>query len=186
MHTGGQRNLYKIQEQLLDVSGPLICLWADLMRKEASLSAEDVLLTVQRALVLLGSASHAISLERRRIAWARLNPKLKTLATESYEKRETNLFGPTFMEKATKRVEANKALEKVTGSTPQGGAPPHKKLRIQGRKQDDLGSFLSKGASAQCSGRQNQRQQPYTYTRFPKAQPFTRAISSYKRKVNFH
>ena len=104
-HWGAEKPLYKIQEQLLDVSGPLTSLWADLMRKEASLSAEDVLLTLQRALVLLGSASHAISLECRRIAWARLNPKLKTLATESYEKRETNLFGPTFMEKATKHVE---------------------------------------------------------------------------------
>ena len=72
-HWGAEKPLYKVQEQLLDVSGPLTCLWADLMRKEASLSAEDVLLTVQRALVLLGSASHAISLERRRIAWARLN-----------------------------------------------------------------------------------------------------------------
>ena len=65
------------------------------MRKEDSLSAEDVLLTVQRALVLLGSASHAISLERRRIAWARLNPKLKALTTESYERRET-VFSPEF------------------------------------------------------------------------------------------
>ena len=184
-HWGAEKPLYKIQEQLLDVSGPLTYLWADLMKKEVSLSTEDVLLTVQRALVLLGSASHSISLERRRIAWARLNPKLKALATENYEKRETNLFGPTFMEKATKRVEANKALEKVTGSTPQAGAPPHKKPRIQGRKQDDLRSFLSKGASAQCGGRQNQRHQPYTYTRFPKTQYFSRA-TTYKRKVNSH
>ena len=51
MYTEG-KPLYKLQEQLLDVSGPLTCLWADLMRKEASLSAEDILLTVQRALVL--------------------------------------------------------------------------------------------------------------------------------------
>ena len=103
-HWGAEKPLYKIQEQLLDVSGPLTCLWADLMRKENSLSAEDVFLTVQRALLLLGSALHAISLEHRQIAWARLNPKLKALATDNYEKRETNLFGPTFMEKATKRV----------------------------------------------------------------------------------
>ena len=80
--------------------------------EEGSLPVEDILLTVQCALVLLGSASHSISLECRQIAWARLNPKLKALATENYEKRETNLFGLTFMEKATKWVEANKALEK--------------------------------------------------------------------------
>ena len=111
---------------------------------------------------------------------------MKALATENYEKRETNLFGPTFMEKATKRVEANKALEKVTGSTPQGGAPPYKKPRMQGRKQDHLRSFLSKGALAQCGSRQNQHYQPYTYTRFPKTQYFSRASSTYKRKVNSH
>ena len=61
------------------------------MKQEASLSMEDVFLTVQRALVLLGGASYTISLERRQIPWARLNPKLKTLATENYEKKETNL-----------------------------------------------------------------------------------------------
>ena len=98
---------------------------------------------------------------------------LKALATENYEKRETNIFGPTLTEKATNPVEANKALEKVTGSTLQAGAPPHKKPWIQGRKQDDLRSFLSKGTSAQCGSRQNQRHQPYTYTRFPKTQYFS-------------
>ena len=45
-HWGAEKPLYKIQEQVLDVSGPLTCLWADLMRKEASHSAEDVLVTV--------------------------------------------------------------------------------------------------------------------------------------------
>ena len=49
-HWGAEKPLYKIQGQLLDVSGPLTCLWADLKRKENSLSVEDVLLTVQCAL----------------------------------------------------------------------------------------------------------------------------------------
>ena len=51
------------------------------------MSNEDVLL---RVLVLLDSASHAISLERRKIAWARINHKLKSLALGDYKKRETN------------------------------------------------------------------------------------------------
>ena len=64
-HWGAEKPLYKIQEQLLDVSGPLTCLWADLMKKVVSLSMEDVLLTIKRALVLLGSTSRSISLERK-------------------------------------------------------------------------------------------------------------------------
>ena len=56
--------LYKIQDQLLDVTGPLMCLWADLLNKEAKVLREDTLWLLQRALVPLGSTSHAITLER--------------------------------------------------------------------------------------------------------------------------
>ena len=112
-HFGAEKSLYKIQEQLLDVAGPLTCLWADLLNKQAEVSPEDILL-IQRALVLLGSASHSISQERRKIAWSRINPQLKSLATEEYSKRETNLFGPGFLEKASKRLEAEKTLSKVS------------------------------------------------------------------------
>jgi len=80
----------------------------DVLNKEVKVSQEDTLLLLQRALVLLGSASHAITLERRKIAWSRINPKLKALATEEYEKRKTNLFGPGFLEKASKRLEAER------------------------------------------------------------------------------
>ncbi len=38
-----------------------------------------------------------ISLERRKIAWGKINPKLKSLAMEDYPKREANLFGPGFL-----------------------------------------------------------------------------------------
>ena len=87
-HYGSEKSLYKLQEQVLDVAGPLIYLWSDLFNREARVSNEDVLLLIQRALVLLGSASHAISLKRRKIAWSRTNRKLKSLASEDYEKRD--------------------------------------------------------------------------------------------------
>lgn len=61
-------------------------------------SHEDILLLVQRALVMIGSVSHAITTEHRKIAWARVNPKLKGLASEEYGDRETNLFSPGFLE----------------------------------------------------------------------------------------
>lgn len=74
--------MFKVQEQVLEVTGTLTCPWADLLNKNAQVSSEDILLLIQRALVPLGSAAHTITLESRKIAWARINPKLKSLATE--------------------------------------------------------------------------------------------------------
>ena len=139
-HFGSEKSLYKLQAQLVNVAGPLTCLWADLLNKEARVSAEDTLLLMQRALVLLGSASHAISQERRKIAWTRINPKLKSLASEDYDKRETNLFGPGFLEKASKRIEVDKTMEKVATPSHKGG-PSYKRARYENDK-SDLRSFF--------------------------------------------
>ena len=62
-HFGSEKTLFEIQEMVLEVAGPLTCLWADLLNKQANITPEDTLLLVQRALVLLGSTSHTISLE---------------------------------------------------------------------------------------------------------------------------
>ena len=62
---------------------------------------------IQRVLVLLGGTSQAISVERRRIAWARINPKLKAL---NYEDRKGDLFGPGFLDKASKKMDADRAM----------------------------------------------------------------------------
>ena len=57
--------MFKIQEEFLGV-GPLTCLWADTVNPGVEVDKEQIVLLVQRA--LLGSASHSISLERRKIA----------------------------------------------------------------------------------------------------------------------
>ncbi len=142
MSLSAEKTLYKIQD--------------------ATVSAEDTVLLIQRALVLLGSASHAISQERRKIAWTRINPKFKSLATEEYSKREDNLFGPGFLEKAFKRVEVEKTLSKVSGNAGnQQGPPPSKRRRYESDERD-LRSFLAKGAPARYGGRKNQH--PYQPT----------------------
>ena len=107
-------------------------------------SKEDIVMLVQRALVLLGSASNTITLERRKIAWSRFNPKLKSLANEEYEKRKTSLFGPGFLEKASKRIEASKTLDKVSYNP--SHPLPKKRARFDNDK-DDLRHFLSRGRS---------------------------------------
>ena len=127
------------------------------------MSAEDTLLLIQRALVLLGSASHAISQDRRKIAWTRINPKLKSLASENYDK--SNLFGPGFLEKASKRIEVDKTMEKVATPSHKGG-PSYKRPMYENDK-SDIRSFLSKGAPAKYGGRKYQRQQlHYPQNRF--------------------
>ena len=80
---GSEETLYKIQEQLLEVTGLLAYLWSDLTRPDAKPTNEQIVQLVQRALVLVGSTSHAISIERRKIAWGRIKLSLKTLATEA-------------------------------------------------------------------------------------------------------
>jgi len=47
-HFDAVRTIYNVQEQLLDVSGPLTCLWSDLSTPEAEVSVEQVLLLLQR------------------------------------------------------------------------------------------------------------------------------------------
>ena len=136
-HFATEKALYNTQKQLLDVTGPLTCLWADLLNKEAKASPEDILLLIQRALVLLGSASHSISIERRQTVWAKMNPKLRSLGSEEYGERGTDLFGPGFLEKASKRLEVEKILAKVAKPLPQSV----KKGRYENDK-SDLRSFF--------------------------------------------
>ena len=158
---GSEKTLYRVQEQLLDTAGPLICLWADLLNKDAMVSKEDIVMLVQRALVLLGSASNTITLERRKIAWSRFNPKLKSLASEEYEKRK---ISSGFLEKASKQIEASKTLKKVSYNPSR--PLPKKRARFDNDK-DDLRHFLSRGAPTRYGNRKNQHQQPYTsYTKF--------------------
>ena len=158
-HFGAEKSMYKIQEHILDVAGPLTCLWADLLNKEA-ITPDQTLLLIQRALVLLGTASHYVSQERRKVAWSRINPNLKSLASEDYSKRESKLFGP---EKASKKLEADKTLSKVSDKP---GGPSRKRSRYENDR-SDLRSFLAKGTPARYGGRKPQRHQPYSsYTRF--------------------
>ena len=43
-HFGSEKTLFKIQEMVLEVPGPLTCLWADLLNKQANITPEDTLL----------------------------------------------------------------------------------------------------------------------------------------------
>jgi len=155
-HFGTEKTLYRLQEQLLEVTGPLTCLWSDLTRPGGEPSKEQMVHLLQRALVQVGSTSQAINIERRKIAWGRINPGMKTLAKETYDNRKNNLFGPGFLEKASKKIDADKALAKVVHD----GSNTRKRPFEDDPK--DLRRFLSQGAPAQYGSRGKQRQfKPY-------------------------
>jgi len=162
---GAEKNMFRIQEQLLEVGGPLSCLLANLVNPEVEVDREAIIQVVQRALVLLGSASHSISLERRKVAWARINLDLKSLALEDYSDRQNQLFGPGFLEKASKRLELDKAFAKVT-------APPlNPKKRNRSEEHEDLRCFLSRGAPSQYGSRGQKRPQKKLYHNQPSKFP---------------
>jgi len=56
--------------------------------------------------VLLSSASHFTTQERRRVAWSRINPSTVSLLQEDMEesKKESTLFGGGFLERAAKKA----------------------------------------------------------------------------------
>ena len=181
-HYGSEKSLYRIQEAVLEVAGPLTCLWRDLMDKDTPLTMEDTLLSIQRALVLLGTASHSISHERRKVAWGKINPKLKSLASEDYSKREADLFGPGFLEKASK-IEMEKTISKVSNT--QSSSSSSKRPRYY-RDKTDLRSFLSKGAPARYGGRNFQRRQPYVPpARFQSARYFRQPKAGHHNQSKF-
>ena len=154
-HFGQEKTLFSIQGELLKVGGPLTCLWADMINPDVEPDKEKIALLVQRALVLLGSASHSITVERRKIAWSRINPSLKSLAMEQYEGRKDNLFGLGFLEKASKKLGSDKALAKVT-------APGNPRKRNHPDDTSDLRHFLSNGAPSKNGSKGLQRQtKPY-------------------------
>ena len=97
-HFGSEKTLYKLQGQVLDLAGPLTCLWADLLNADVKVKRKDVLLLVQWILVLLGSVSNSITQERRQISWSCLNPLIKDfyLEEEDKGKKGTTLFGGVF------------------------------------------------------------------------------------------
>ena len=63
-HFGLKKFLVEFQEQLLEIAGPLTCLWMDLLDQNPTLMQEDILLRLKRVLILFGGASYTNPQER--------------------------------------------------------------------------------------------------------------------------
>jgi hypothetical protein len=138
------------------------------LNKEAKVSPENILLLIQRALVLLGSASHSISIERHKTVWAKMNPKLRSLGSEEYGERGTDLFGPGFLEKASKRLEVEKTLAKVAKPLPQSV----KKGRYENNKSDPRSFFIQGRFGSVREREESPPPQPYIFSRFQKGRRY--------------
>lgn len=116
------------------MAGPLTCLWADLLNQDATVTPENIILLLQRVLVLLGSASYNVTQERRRVALSQVNPTINSLPddTEEAKEKDKTLFGGGFLKKATKRIEEEKVLAKVAGAGHK--PPPVKRHRLDNKK----------------------------------------------------
>ena len=77
---------------------------------------QEVILLVQRVLCLLGSASHSITLERRKVAWSMPQTHPLLLQEEKEKEKDITLFGGGFLEQVTKRQEDEKVTSQFTRS----------------------------------------------------------------------
>lgn len=104
--------LFHLHRLLLDVMGPLACLWGNMSSDEQFCRA-DGLRIIEAAMCLLGNASWCATLERRKAVLAKINPKLAPVAYETFENRGKLLFGPTIEANIGSFMTGSKALREA-------------------------------------------------------------------------
>ena len=110
--------LSRMHQFWLDAVAPLTAI---LEGSEAGeLTAEQAYAAAQSALCLLGNANNHMAQERHKRILMNVNPALKSMVEEenAFQQATPMLFGEEFAKKATDRVEAVKAIKKITFSKP--------------------------------------------------------------------
>jgi len=92
------------------------------------------------------------------VAWSRVNPSTVGLLKEDTEdsKKENTLFGRGFLERATKRLEDEKAITKVTGN--RFGTKPQQKCQ---QDPNDLRYFFGEAPTRYGGGKPQHRKLYY-------------------------
>ena len=112
----------RITPCLLDLLDVVATLTAILKGPDAGkLTPEQAYAATQSALCLLGIENDHMAQERRKRVLINVNPALKSTAEEEnvFQQAAPMLFGEEFAKKATERVEAMKAIKKITYSKPE-------------------------------------------------------------------
>ena len=97
-----------------------LCLGYSKGSDAGKLTPEQAYAAAQSALCLLGNANNHMVQERRKRVLMNVNHALKSMAEEenTFQQAAPMLFGKEFAKKATDRVEAVKAIKKITYSKP--------------------------------------------------------------------
>ena len=119
----------KIQSSLLYAANPLAKLWSEVVEQgldqdpKALIPIADVLDTIQRALVLLGSANNTISETRHEIALGAAHSLFRKYAKGDFSETGTDLFGKAFKEVLVQKVDTDSALSKVVSIANKSAGP---------------------------------------------------------------
>ena len=108
--------LFSVQNLLLEVSGPLLCLWSNLLDETRTISRPEIIQIILVSMVLLVNASNSITVERRKAILSKINGKYIRLADERFEDRGTQLFGPTLKTKIDSMMHSSETLSKASKS----------------------------------------------------------------------
>ena len=121
---GVDKEAKKLQDQLLDIVGPLSMAFEHISSCQENeddsgtitLPTQDVdglYACLSEALALLGSVNAQYKVQRRKQVLDKVNPQISSLASEPFPDGGKNLFGPSFEEKELKRNETVKILSKA-------------------------------------------------------------------------
>ena len=108
-----------IQSALLRCTGPLTCLWSELIDNEllksedAVINVQDVMNVLQRTLVLLGNTNELISQARRCSILRACDQDLEKYGKEPPNNNKEFLFGKEFCSQLKSQVESDKTLTQV-------------------------------------------------------------------------
>ena len=108
-----------IQAALLRCTGPLSCLWAELIdndllkSEDAVINVHDVLNVLQCTLVLLGNANELVSQTRRCSILRAVDQDLEKYGKEPPSNNQEFLFGKEFCSQLKTQVESDKTLTQV-------------------------------------------------------------------------
>lgn len=116
--------LSRVQSALLKTSGPIACLWSELIENgmledpNASVNVLDVLDIMQRTIVLLGNANELLSQVRRSNLLQIADSALAKYGQDPQPEAGEFLFGPGFAAKLKDQVETDSSLTKIVRSLP--------------------------------------------------------------------
>jgi len=113
-----ENQLRTIQSVLLQASGPLTCLWADLITNDmlsegSTITVQDALDVVQRMLVLMGNANVLLTEARRNGILQSVDKSLVKYGSDCAAPSGEYLFGKDFASSLKQEVENDKSLSKV-------------------------------------------------------------------------